>query len=89
MFPMTKVLYCSLQLRLSCSFFFDQLLQNLGSLGHCRSSGHLLLHESQVLILLAKACQLILDDFFDLLFWILLRVFLSFDVLLLGCVLSG
>jgi hypothetical protein len=38
---------------------------------------------------LAKACQLILDDCFDLLFRILLWVFLSFDVLLLGWVLSG
>jgi hypothetical protein len=89
MFLTTKVLYCSLQLRLSRSFLFNLLLHNLGYLGHCLSSSHLLLHESQALIFLAKACQLIIDDCFDLLFRILLRVFLSFDVLLLGWVLSG
>jgi hypothetical protein len=50
-----KVLYCLLQLRLNRSFLFDLLLQDLGSLGHCLSSGHLLLHELQVLIFLAKA----------------------------------
>jgi hypothetical protein len=69
MFLMTKVLYCSLQLYLSHTFLFDLLLDNLGSLGHCLSSGHLLMHESQVLIFLVKACQcqLSLDDCFDLL----------------------
>jgi hypothetical protein len=67
-----KVLYFSLQLRLSHSFLFNLLLHDLGSLGHCLSSGHLLLHESQALIFLAKASQLIL-----------LWFFLSFDVLLL------
>jgi hypothetical protein len=68
MFLTMKVLYCLLQLRLSRSFLFDLLLHNLGSLGHCLSSGHVLLHESQALIFLAKVCQLILDDCFDLLF---------------------
>jgi hypothetical protein len=62
MFLLTKVFYHSLQLRLSSSFMFDLLLHNLGSFGHCLSSGHLLLHKSQTLILLAEACQFILDD---------------------------
>jgi hypothetical protein len=66
--PDVKVLYCSLQCHQSHSFLFNLLLHNLDSLGHCLSSGHLLLQESQALIFLVKACQLILDDCFDLLF---------------------
>jgi hypothetical protein len=62
---------------------------NEGALGHCLSSSHMLLHESQALIFLVKACQLIFDYCFDLLFRILQWIFLSFDVLLLGWVLSG
>jgi hypothetical protein len=84
MFLTTNVLYCSLQFRLNHSFLFNLLLHYLDSLGHCLSSGHLFLHESQMLIFLAKARQLILGDCFDLLFRVLLRFFLSFDVLLLG-----
>jgi hypothetical protein len=53
---------------LSCSFLFDLLLHDLGSFGHCLSSGHLLLHKSQTLILLAEMCQFIFDDCFDLFF---------------------
>jgi hypothetical protein len=51
-----KVFYRSLQLRLSCSFLFDLLLHDLGSLGHCLSSSHLLRYKSQELIFLAEAC---------------------------------
>jgi hypothetical protein len=54
--------------RLNCSFLFDLLLHDMVSLGYYISSGHLLLHELQNLIFMAKAHQLILDDCFDLFF---------------------
>jgi hypothetical protein len=63
-----KVFYSSLQLCLSCSLLFNLLLHDLGSLGHCLSSGHLLMYESQALIFVAEACQFILNDCFDLFF---------------------
>jgi hypothetical protein len=67
-FLVTEALYCFLQLYLSHSLMIYLLLHYLGSLGHCFPSDHLLLHESQMLIFLVKACQLILDDCFNLLF---------------------
>jgi hypothetical protein len=66
-----KVLYCSQQLCLSCSFLFDLLSHDLGSLGHCLSSGHMLVYELQALIFLVKVCQFILDDCFNLFFQVL------------------
>jgi hypothetical protein len=63
---------------------FDLLLHNLGSLGHCLSSSHLLLHESQTLIFLMESYQFIFNDCFDLFFQFLLLIFLSFGFLKLG-----
>jgi hypothetical protein len=68
MFLLTNVFYHSLQFHLGYSFLFDLLLHDLGSFGHCLSSGHLLLHKLQMLILLAEVCQFIFDDCFDLFF---------------------
>jgi hypothetical protein len=67
-FLLTEVFYCSLQLYLSCSFLFDLLLHGLGSFRHRFSSGHMFLHESQALIFLMEACQLIFNNCFNLLF---------------------
>jgi hypothetical protein len=56
---------------MSGSFLVYLLLHGLGSLGHCFPSDHLLLHEVQTLIFLAEACQLILNDCFNIFFRIL------------------
>jgi hypothetical protein len=61
-----EVFYCSLQLCLSYGFLFDLLMHGLGSFHHRFSSGQLFLHESQALIFLTEACQLVFDDCFDL-----------------------
>jgi hypothetical protein len=54
-----------LQLCLHCSLFLDLLLHRLSSLHDCPSSGHVLLQEPKVFILLVKECQLVLYDGFD------------------------
>jgi hypothetical protein len=79
-----KVFYCSLQLCLSSSFLFDLLLHELSTLGHCLSSGHLLVYESEALIFLVGTCYFIHDDYFDLVFQVLLLIFLSFGFLAVG-----
>jgi hypothetical protein len=56
---------------MSGSFLVYLLLHGLGSLGHCFPFDHLLLHEVQTLIFLAEACQLILNDCFNIFFRIL------------------
>jgi hypothetical protein len=53
------------------SFLVYLLLHGLGSLGRCFPSDHLLLHEAQMLIFPAEACQLILNDCFNIFFRIL------------------
>jgi hypothetical protein len=65
------------------------LLHSLGSLGHFFPSYHLLLPEAQMLIFLVEACQLILNDCFDLFFRIMFQVFFRFGVLGLVWVLGG
>jgi hypothetical protein len=88
-FLLIEMFYCSLQLCLSCSSLFDLLLHGLSSFRHCLSPGQLFLHESQVLILLMEACQLVFDDCFDLLFRILLLILLSFGLLVMQWWLSA
>jgi hypothetical protein len=66
MFLLTKVLYCSLQICLSCSFLFNLLLHDLISFHHRLSPGQVFLHESQALILLVEARQFIFNDCFNL-----------------------
>jgi hypothetical protein len=83
MLLLVTVFYCSLQLYLGCSFLFNLLLHNLRSFRHRHSPGHVLVHEAQVLILLAKSCQLIFDDCFDFFFRALLQVLLVFGGLVL------
>jgi hypothetical protein len=75
---LAKGIYGLLQLYLPSSFLLDLLLHDLCSLHHYPSSGHVLLHESEALIFLAKACQLIIYDSFDFLLKILALVISSF-----------
>jgi hypothetical protein len=82
-FLTVKMFYCLLELHLDCSFLLDLLLHSLCSFCHCFPSCHLLLHGSQTLILLAKPCQLVLNDCFNFFFRILLRLFLVFFALVL------
>jgi hypothetical protein len=65
---LAKVLYCSLQLCLGCSFLLNLLLHDLRSFCHCLSPGQMLLQEAQTFIFLAEARQLILNDCFDFFF---------------------
>jgi hypothetical protein len=78
---LVKVIYSLLQLYLSCSFLLDLMLHDLNSLHHCRSSGHVLLHEPEVFIFLAKARQLILYDCFDFFLRIMVLIIFSFNLL--------
>jgi hypothetical protein len=77
-----KVVYFSLQLCLGCSFLFNLLLNDLRSFHHRLSPGQVLLHEAQMLVLLAEAYQLILDGCFNFCFRVL-QVHLGFDGLVL------
>jgi hypothetical protein len=57
---------------------FDLLLHDLSSLHDRPSSGHVLLHEPKAFILLAKACQLVFYDDFNLILKVLMLIILSF-----------
>jgi hypothetical protein len=57
------------------------LLHDLSSLHDNLSSGHILLHDPMVLVLLVKTCHLVLDDGFDFILRVLMLVFLSFGFL--------
>jgi hypothetical protein len=79
MLLLEKGFYCLPQLCLGCSFLFDLLLHDLRSPSNCPSSGHVLLHETKALILLAKARQLIFNDCFDFFLRVLLLILLGFN----------
>jgi hypothetical protein len=64
-----KSVYSLLQLYLPCSFLLDLLVHDLGSLHHHPSSGHVLLHESEVFIF---------NDDFNFLLRVLMLIILSF-----------
>jgi hypothetical protein len=70
---------CWLQLCLPCSFLLDLLLHDLGSLHYCPLFGHVLLHKLEALVLLVKACYLILYDDLDFLFRVLALEITSFS----------
>jgi hypothetical protein len=69
------------QLYLHCSLLLDLLLHDLSSLHDCPSSGHVLLHEPKVFILLTKACQLVFYDGFNFILGDLVLIFLGFSFL--------
>jgi hypothetical protein len=78
-----KVLYCSLQLYLGCSFLFNLLLHDLRSFSHHLSPGQMHLHEAQTFVFPVETCQFVLDDCFDFFLRILLQVLLGFNGLVL------
>jgi hypothetical protein len=70
-----EIFYGSLYLSLHCSFLLGLLLLDLRSLHDCSSPGHLLLQQPMALIFMAKACQVVFNDGFDLFLGVLLVIF--------------
>jgi hypothetical protein len=78
---LAKGVYSLLQLCSPCSFPLYLLLYDLSSFHRRPSSGHLLLHEPEMFIFLAKVCKFVLYDSFDFLLRVLVLIMLSFGFL--------